>query len=75
MKTRTNQESQDWVADGLMQVAEVAQFLSVGRSTVYQLMDRGELPFVKLGASRRIPRRAVLNLASANLKGGWALAV
>jgi excisionase family DNA binding protein len=75
MKTSMNPSPQDLVTDGLMRVVEAAQFLSVGRSTVYQLMDKGELPFVKLGASRRIPKRAVLNLASTNLQGGLALAI
>ena len=62
------------LADGLITVAEVAKFLSVSRSTVYEAMERGELQYVKLGRSRRVPKRAVLDLARANLKGGWAIA-
>lgn len=75
MKYSAQPDQQDLVSDGLMTVVEVAAFLSVGRSTVYQLMEKGELPFVKLGACRRIPKQALLGLATANLKGGWALAV
>lgn len=60
----------DLVADGLLSVEEACAFLSVGRSTLYELMDRGELPFTKIGRSRRIPRRAVVELAARNLRGG-----
>jgi hypothetical protein len=31
------------------------------------LMDRGELPYVKIGKSRRIPHRSVLVLAESHL--------
>ena len=58
------------VAEGMMTVREVAEFLRVGRSTVYVWMDRGDLCFCKLGRSRRIPRRAVLELAAEHLRGG-----
>jgi excisionase family DNA binding protein len=61
------------VADGLMRVAEAAEFLGLSRAGVYQLMGRGELPFVKIGRARRVPRRAVLRLASEALHGGGAL--
>ena len=63
-------EQQALVADGLMTVSEAAAFLSLSRATLYTLMDRGELPFVKLGRSRRIPRRAVIQLAARALRGG-----
>lgn len=59
------------VADGLMPVAEAARFLSVSRSTLYEIMDQGRLVYVKIGRARRIPRSAVRELAAANLRGGW----
>ncbi len=62
------------VEDGLMKVAAAAAFLSLSRATLYTLMDRGELPFVKLGRSRRIPKRAVVELAARELRGGEAFA-
>src|SRR5258708_11453030 len=64
------------VADGLMTVAECATFLRLGRSTIYNLMDSGSLPYVRLSgregrrAARRIPRKAVIALAAAHLVGG-----
>ena len=57
------------VADGLMRVAEAAEFLSQSRAAVYQLMGRGELPFVKIGRARRVPRRAVVEFAASRTFG------
>ena len=59
------------VGAGLMSVQEAARFLSVSRSTLYELMESGRLVYVKLGRARRIPRRAVVGLAAGNLRGGW----
>jgi excisionase family DNA binding protein len=45
--------------DGLASIPEVQAFLKVSRSTVYTIMNRGELPFVKFGKCRRIPWSAL----------------
>jgi excisionase family DNA binding protein len=55
------------VSDGLVTVPEAAAFLSLSRSTLYALMERGDLPYVRIGAARRIPRKALIALASSNL--------
>ncbi|OUM99331.1 MAG: hypothetical protein BAA04_09720 [Firmicutes bacterium ZCTH02-B6] len=47
------------VRDGAMTIAEACRFAGVGRSYIYEAMARGELPFLKIGAARRIPRRAL----------------
>ncbi len=67
----TSRDRADLVADGLVTVQEAAQFLSISRSKLYELMDNGELTFVKLGRSRRVPRRALIDLAASGLQGGW----
>ncbi len=67
----TPRDRADLVADGLLTVQEAAQFLSVPRSKLYELMDHGQLTFVKLARSRRIPRRALIDLAASGLQGGW----
>lgn len=54
-------------SDGFVTVSEAAEFLSVGRSTIYVLMDRGLLPFTTIQRCRRIPRRALVLLALDNL--------
>jgi excisionase family DNA binding protein len=38
----------------LATVSEVASYLSLSRGKVYQMMDVGDLPYVKLGRCRRI---------------------
>ncbi|NLG85335.1 MAG: helix-turn-helix domain-containing protein [Firmicutes bacterium] len=45
-------------------------FLGIKRSTLYQLMEGGILPFVKLGRKRLIPRRALVQLLAKELRGG-----
>ena len=62
------------LADGCITVVEAAKFLSLGKSTLYEAMDRGELAYVRIGRARRIPRRAVVAFAEARLTGGWAVA-
>lgn len=57
------------LTDGLLDVREAAEFLRLGRSTVYALMDAGKLGYVRIGRSRRIPRRALVELAKANWVG------
>jgi len=53
--------------DGLDSIASAIRFLSISRSALYSLMERGELPYVKIGKSRRIPHRALVELASRHL--------
>jgi excisionase family DNA binding protein len=41
----------------LMNALEAAEYLSVSRTTIYQLMAKGELKGVSVGRSRRFPRQ------------------
>jgi len=41
----------------LLRVGEAAKLLSLSRSTVYQLVAKGEIAVVRLGRATRIPRR------------------
>ena len=68
--TEDGSDRTELVADGLMTVKEAAEFLSVSRSTLYTMMDAGELASVKIGRCRRIPRVAVVQLAAERLRGG-----
>jgi excisionase family DNA binding protein len=43
----------------LLTVEAAAELLSVGRTTVYELVATGELASVKIGRSRRIPYQAL----------------
>jgi excisionase family DNA binding protein len=59
-------------ANPLFKVTEVARRLSVSRAFVYQLMDRGLLPYVKLGTARRIRAEDVEQLLARNTIGNAA---
>jgi excisionase family DNA binding protein len=50
----------------LRPVRAVADFLCISRSKVYQLMEAGHLPYVKLGKSRRVKWADVLKLVENN---------
>ncbi len=49
----------DLMAEGLVTIKEASEYLRLQRSTIYSIMERAELPYVKMGKSRRIPRRAL----------------
>lgn len=65
----TQQELSDreLVADGLVTIPEAEALLRLSRTSIYGLMASGDLPFVRIGRSRRVPRRAVVALAARNL--------
>ncbi|WP_239394563.1 helix-turn-helix domain-containing protein [Frankia sp. CiP3] len=44
----------------LLTPAEAAEQLGVGRTTVYELLNAGQLESVRIGRSRRIPRAALV---------------
>ena len=58
------------VADGAMSVAASAAFSGMSKSYLYGRMEAGELAYLKLGKSRRIPRRALHQLMADALVGG-----
>jgi excisionase family DNA binding protein len=60
---RESLDAEGLVQGGMIKVIQVARFLGISKSAVYNLMQRGELAYVKLGKSRRIPHRAVIELA------------
>lgn len=43
----------------LLRAEEAAKLLSLGRSTVFQMMATGELPCVRIGRAVRVPRTAL----------------
>jgi excisionase family DNA binding protein len=57
------------MSDGLTSVSEAGRFLGLSRTTLYELMDTGELPYCKIGGARRVPRRALVELAERALVG------
>lgn len=52
-------DRQALVADGLLRIDEAARHLAVSTTTVKRLLRSGQLPYVRVGADRRIPKRAI----------------
>ena len=58
----------DLMEEGLVSVRKGGEFLGYGHTKMYQLMDSGALPYVHFGKSRRIPVRALKELAAQDLR-------
>ena len=43
----------------LLRAEEAAKLLSLGRTTIFQMMASGELPCVRVGRAVRVPRTAL----------------
>jgi excisionase family DNA binding protein len=56
--------------DGLLSVKGACAFLGTGKTFVYQAMADGEIAYVVLGRKRLLPKRALIEYAARNLKGG-----
>ena len=63
----TDENKDNIVSEGLERISDAARFLGISRSSVYKLIAMGVLPSAKIGNSRRVPVRAVRELASARL--------
>jgi excisionase family DNA binding protein len=53
----------------LLRVTDVARWLNLSRSCIYKLMDRGELPYLKIGKSRRVRPEDVARLIEQSTVG------
>jgi excisionase family DNA binding protein len=53
-------------------VAEAAALLGISRAFAYELVTRGELPFISLGRRRLVPKVALLALLEAKALGAPA---
>ena len=56
----------------LLRAEEVARMLGVGRSTVYELIVRGQLPVVRIGRLVRVPAAALERWIDQRTSGGRA---
>jgi len=59
-------------ADGrlLLRPSEVADALALGRTTVYAMLQRGELPMVRIGSAVRVPIDALRGWIERQTLGG-----
>lgn len=51
-------------AEGLLTILEACSYLRISRPTIYEMMNRGDLPFIRLPGvrARRIARRVLIEL-------------
>lgn len=61
------ERKRELLADGVCSLEEAKAFTGLKRTKLYDLMAVGELPYVKIGGARRIPRRALVELLERNL--------
>jgi excisionase family DNA binding protein len=50
------------MANGLARIPEAMAYLQISRTALYGLMDNGQLSYVKIGKSRRIPWAELIRL-------------
>jgi excisionase family DNA binding protein len=60
-------DPRELVSEGLLDVRDAATFLGLSVAKLYGLMESGELAYAKIGRSRRIPRKALIELAARHL--------
>jgi len=53
--------------DGLVTIVEGARFLGVSKTTLYDMLGRGEIAYSRVGHLKRIPRRALIEYAEKHL--------
>ncbi len=59
----------DILSEGVVSVDEACEFLSVGRTSIYDLMDKQVIPWTKVGGRRRIPRKALRDYLMSGMRG------
>jgi putative molybdopterin biosynthesis protein len=57
----------------LLRVEEAADLLRIGRTKVYELIAREELPVIRLGRSVRVPQRGLQDWIAARTTGGCGI--
>ncbi len=62
--------AEELVRDGVVTPKEAAALLSCSLATVYEMMSKSELPFTRVRADRRIPRRAIALYLARRLTSG-----
>jgi excisionase family DNA binding protein len=60
---------QELLSEGLCGIEEARRYLAVSRTTLYEIMNSGDLAYVKFGRNRRVPRRALRAFAEKQLVG------
>lgn len=62
--------AEELFADGVVSMTEAVALSRLSRSELYRRMDRGALAYTVQGRRRLIPRRALVRMLAAGLRGG-----
>jgi len=55
----------------LLSIKDAAEQLGIGRSPLYELMNRGEIDHVRIGRRKLISRDALRSFIAANTRSGY----
>jgi hypothetical protein len=69
VKRRISMVGTEIVAEGMLGIENAKRFSGLGRSALYDLMTRGDLPYAKVGARRLIPIAGLKALLARGLVG------
>lgn len=61
------EKREELVSEGLVTVKEAAEITRLGKTTLYEQMERGLLSYVRIGRARRIPRVVLRRFMASNL--------
>ncbi len=53
----------------LLDVASAARTMGISRSTLYELLSRGELPSIRIASRRLVPRQSIEDFIARALAG------
>ena len=66
---KTNCDELELLGDGAMQIDDAVAWSGIGRSRLYAAMASGELPFVRYGGRRLIPKRGLQEYLARYVEG------
>ena len=57
----------DDLADGCLSIPQAVALTQISRSRMYELMDSGQVPSLKVGSRRLIPRKGLLRFLATQI--------
>jgi excisionase family DNA binding protein len=67
-------KGEDLCADGALTIKEAVRFSGLARTAIYERIEDGSLPSLRLGRRRLIPKRALVRLLAKGLEYEQAVA-
>ena len=62
-------EESELLEEGAMQIKDAVAWSGISRSRLYEAMAQGDLPFVRVGERRLIPKRGLKTYLASRLEG------